>query len=101
MEIDIIKALASVESDVRGTSLVTIYIPAGSNLWLAREHVAQELKTTSNIKNKNVRKATTDALKSINYKLKTMSTLQENGLVICAGSFMSTSMTTIENQRYF
>lgn len=87
MEIDTIKQLAQAESNVRGTSLVTIYLPANSNLWLARDHVAQELKTASNIKNKNVGKAVAEALRSIGYRLKTLKDIPENGLVICGGSY--------------
>lgn len=32
MEIEKIRALSAAESDVRGTSLVTLYLPAGYNL---------------------------------------------------------------------
>jgi len=49
--------------------------------------VNQELKTASNIKNKNVGKAVTEALRSVSYQLKILSNLPTNGLVICAGRY--------------
>ena len=87
MELNTIKQLAQAESNVRGTSLVTIYLPANGNLWLTRDHVAQELKTASNIKNKNVGKAVAEALRSIGYQLKVLKEVPTNGLVICGGSY--------------
>jgi hypothetical protein len=32
MEIETIKLLTKVESNIKGTSLITIYLPAGSNI---------------------------------------------------------------------
>lgn len=48
----------------------------------------QELKTVSNIKNKNVSKNVSESLRSISYKLKILSTIPDNGLVICAGQYL-------------
>ena len=87
MELEEIRTLSAAESDVKGTSLVTLYLPAGHNLWLAREHINSELRTAPNIKNKSVGKAVAEALRSISYQLKTMPELPPNGLVICSGKF--------------
>jgi peptide subunit release factor 1 (eRF1) len=51
--------------------------------------VNQELKTASNIKNKNVGKAVAESWRSVSYKLKTLGELPVNGLVICAGRYTS------------
>ena len=87
MVLEQIKALVGAESVVKGTSLITLYLPAGGNLWLSRDHVNAELKTTPNIKNKNLGKAVAAALRSISYQLKILSNIPPNGLVICAGDY--------------
>jgi peptide subunit release factor 1 (eRF1) len=56
----------------------------------------KELKTASNIKNKNVGKAVTEALRSVSYRLKILSDMPNNGLVICAGQYSFPN--TIENR---
>jgi len=88
MELSTIKSLSNVESIVNGTSLITLYIPANNNLWLAVDHIDHETKTASNIKNKNVGKAVTIALKSVSYHLKNLQKIPTNGIVVCAGTFM-------------
>ena len=87
MEVETIKALLNAESVIKGTTLLTIYLPSNSNIWLATEHINPELKTTANIKNKNVSRAVTNALKSVLYKLKTINKISEYGMVICAGEY--------------
>jgi len=56
------------------------------------------LKTASNIKNKNVGKSVSEGLRSISYKLKTLSDIPDNGLVICAGQY-SLPNTIVNAQR--
>ena len=98
MEIEIVERLVEAESNVKGTSLITLYLPSGGNIRLVRDHVNQELKTASNIKNKNVGKAVSEALRSVSYKLKTLSAIPDNGLVICAGQY--TLPTAAEKRQY-
>lgn len=87
MEEEAIKTLANAESDTNGTSLITIYIAANTNLWLVKDHVNAELKTASNIKNKNVGKSVTTALKSVLHQLSVTKELPSNGMVLCAGEY--------------
>ena len=93
--------LSQAESDVKGTSLITLYLPSGGNLWLARDHINQELKTATNIKNRNVGKAVADALRSVSYQLKTLRDLPLNGLVICAGKYNIPTTTNDTTNGYY
>ena len=87
-----IKNLLSAESVLSSTTLVTLYINASKNaLWLSRDHIVKELKTASNIKNKQVGKHVTNALKMIQYKLNTLKTIPMNGIVLCSGDFKTKS----------
>ena len=61
---------------------------------MARSLIEQESKTAANIKNKNVGKAVSEALRSIGYKLKILTSIPVNGLVICCGKFVCQNITT-------
>jgi peptide subunit release factor 1 (eRF1) len=87
MEKSLIENLMLCESVLNGTNLVTLYIPVGTNLWLVRDHINKEIKTSTNIKNKNIGKSVKDALNSINYKLKMLDSIPPNGICLCAGNF--------------
>ena len=84
-DIDKLHELTKATSVTNGTSLITLYLPAGMNLWLAREHIISESKLTSNIKSKQVGSAVTSALKSVSYQLKLLEEIPSNGMVIVAG----------------
>ena len=87
-QITLITALSNARSESGGTSLITLYIPGGSALWLASEKMTSELSTASNIKSKTVRKDVEQALRSALYQIKNYVSQKapENGLVLCSGS---------------
>lgn len=84
---DIVKNLATVISQTRGTSLVTVYVPAGINLSQITSKLTSELSTSQNIRDKSVRSDVQSALKSGLHKIKSYPghNAPENGLVLCAG----------------
>ena len=87
MDLDTIKNLCQAESMIGATTLVTLYVESGKALWLVREHIASEIKTSANIKNKQVGKSVGSALRMILHKLKILNTIPSNGMVLCAGDF--------------
>ena len=80
-----IKMLSDAMSSSRGTSLITKYIPANTNLQTHINHLNEELSTAKNIKSKVVRNDVQTALKSGINRLKTQKAVPENGLVLCSG----------------
>jgi peptide chain release factor subunit 1 len=70
----------------RHTELVSLYIPAGSNLVDAITQVRSEQSTAQNIKAKQVRKNVVGALEKILQHLKTFKKVPANGLVIFCGN---------------
>ncbi|MBN1897063.1 MAG: peptide chain release factor 1 [Candidatus Aenigmarchaeota archaeon] len=70
----------------RHTELVTIYVPAGLNLYIISNQVSQEQGTAVNIKSKAVRKNVLTALEKINQHLKLYKRAPENGLAIFSGN---------------
>lgn len=68
-----------------GTSLISLYIPAGGHIATYQTLVKQELATASNIKSKKVRHGVQSGLDMIRRKLKDYRTVPENGLAIFAG----------------
>lgn len=89
-----VKELLSVESTIGSTTLVTLYVSYSPNaLWLARDHMAKEIKTATNIKNKQVGKNVGLALKMILHKLQSLKTIPVNGLVLCSGDFTTEGKT--------
>lgn len=84
---DIVKELAKAASQTRGTSLVTIYVPAETNLSQISSKITSELSTSQNIKDKSVRSSVQLSLKSAlrSIKLYPGHKAPENGFVLCAG----------------
>lgn len=48
----LIKEMTKTSSESRGTSLITIFIQPGSDLWLVSNKLVYEQSTANNIKNK-------------------------------------------------
>ena len=82
---ELIKELGKATSASSGTSLITYYLPGNQQLWIARDHVNQELATAKNIKNKLVNKDVQSALRIVQSYMKVLTELPKNGIVICAG----------------
>ncbi|MBN2331407.1 MAG: helix-turn-helix domain-containing protein [Candidatus Aenigmarchaeota archaeon] len=80
----LIKKLAAIRG--RHTELITIYVPAGSNLNIVADQVKQEQGTASNIKSKTVRKNVLGALEKINQHLKHYRQTPPNGLALFCGN---------------
>lgn len=70
----------------RHTELVSLYIPAGSNLVDIIAQVRSEQSTAQNIKSKQTRKNVLGALEKIIQHLKQFKEVPENGLVIFSGN---------------
>jgi peptide chain release factor subunit 1 len=70
----------------RHTELVSVYIPAGFNLFKVAEQINNEKSTAQNIKSKAVRKNVLSALERITQHLKLYKQTPPNGLVIFAGN---------------
>ena len=88
---EIVQNLATVTSQTRGTSLVTIYVPPETNLGFVTSRLTSELSTSQNIKDKSVRSCVQSALKSGLQKIKSYPghKAPENGFVLCAGEIDS------------
>ncbi|MFH1237015.1 MAG: peptide chain release factor aRF-1 [Candidatus Aenigmatarchaeota archaeon] len=70
----------------RHTELISVYIPAGFNLYKVVEQINSEKSTAQNIKSKTVRKNVMSALERITQHLKLYKQTPPNGLVIFAGN---------------
>jgi peptide chain release factor subunit 1 len=70
----------------RHTELVSVYIPAGFNLYKVVEQINNEKSTANNIKSKAVRKNVMSALERITQHLKLYKQTPPNGLVIFSGN---------------
>ena len=70
----------------RHTELVSVYIPAGFNLFKVVEQINNEKSTAQNIKSKSVRKNVLSALERITQHLKLYKQTPPNGLVIFSGN---------------
>ena len=70
----------------RHTELVTVYIPAGSNLNKVVDQLRNEQSTAQNIKSKQVRKSVLAALEKILQHLKEYRKTPEHGLAIFCGN---------------
>ncbi len=70
----------------RGTELVSLYIPPDKNLNDVMSQMKNEYAQASNIKSKRTRKNVQSALEVITQKLKLVSQVPENGLIILAGT---------------
>jgi peptide chain release factor subunit 1 len=83
-----LKDLVEELNDFRGrhTELVSIYVPAGFNLFKVVEQINNEKSTAQNIKSKSVRKNVMSALERITQHLKLYKQTPPNGLVVFAGN---------------
>lgn len=70
----------------RHTELVSLYIPAGSNIVDIIAQVRSEQSTAQNIKSKQTRKNVLGALEKIIQHLKQFKEVPENGLVVFSGN---------------
>lgn len=68
------------------TELITVYIPAGANIYVVSDQIEAEKSTADNIKSKTTRKNVLDALESISRELKFYKKTPENGLAIFCGN---------------
>ena len=80
----ILKKLEKIKG--RHTELVSLYIPANSNLVDIINQVRAEQATAQNIKSKQTRKNVLAALEKILQHLKTFKEVPKNGLVVFAGN---------------
>ena len=90
MQKELIQYLSLAKSTTGGTSLVTMYIPGNSDLWLVSSTLSSELSTSQNIKSKHVKKGVQSALKAAQYQIKMWKSNKSppNGLVLCSGDIM-------------
>lgn len=80
----LIKELEKIKG--RHTELVSVYIPAGYNLFDVINQLAEERSTAENIKSKSTRKNVVAALEKIIQHLRLFKQTPPNGLVVFAGN---------------
>jgi peptide subunit release factor 1 (eRF1) len=83
----LIKELEKIKG--RHTELVSVYIPAGYNLYEMIDQLVQERSTAENIKSKSTRKNVIAALEKIIQYLRLFKQTPPNGLAIFAGNVSS------------
>lgn len=71
-----------------GTSIVTITIPAKTQVSDVVNHLQQEIGTASNIKDKCNRKSVIDALKTSISFFKGWKSIPDNGMAVYAGWYL-------------
>src|SRR3972149_8995260 len=70
----------------RATELITVYIPAGQNIYTVADQLEAEKSTAKNIKSTSTRKNVGNALDKITRQLKEHKKTPENGLAIFCGN---------------
>ena len=70
----------------RATELITVYIPAGQNIYVVADQLEAEKSTAKNIKSTSTRKNVGNALDKITRYLKDYNKTPENGLAIFCGN---------------
>jgi len=70
----------------RATELITVYIPAGQNIYTVADQLEAEKSTAKNIKSTGTRKNVGNALDKITRQLKEYKKTPENGLAIFSGN---------------
>lgn len=70
----------------RATELITVYIPAGQNIYTVADQLEAEKSTAKNIKSTSTRKNVGNALDKITRQLKDYKKTPENGLIIFCGN---------------
>ncbi len=81
-----------------GTSVVSLILPAGANLTVARSRLAKEQATAVNIKDKTNRHSVVDALKAVADELSCFKTMPATGLAVFAGYACRTTTTNPASQ---
>jgi len=71
-----------------GTSLVTLLLPAGYQIAIARQTMKNEYSTASNIKSRVNRLSVQRALRSLTQTLKAMNGIPDTGMALMAGSWV-------------
>jgi peptide chain release factor subunit 1 len=79
----LMKKLGKVKA--RATELVSLYVPAGSNINDVKNQLASELSLSSNIKSKQTRKAVLSAIEKTLAELKKYMKTPKKGLIIFCG----------------
>ena len=67
------------------TTLVSLIIPQGSNIWLYDQRLTKEFSLTGNIKSKQTRDDVRDAIKSMKMSLKLFNSVPLTGLALFSG----------------
>ena len=80
----IIKKLKSFKGN--GTSLISFYIPSGSNIPQYTTKITEQLSKCSNIKSKENAKSVESGLKSLQQKIKQFKVTPRNGIAIFCGT---------------
>ena len=70
----------------RATELISVYIPAGQNIYTVADQLEAEKSTAKNIKSTSTRKNVGNALDKITRQLKEYKKTPENGLAIFCGN---------------
>src|SRR3989344_928447 len=70
----------------RATELITVYIPAGQNIYTVSDQLEAEKSTAKNIKSTGTRKNVSNALDKITRQLKEHKKTPENGLALFSGN---------------
>ncbi|MBI3623169.1 hypothetical protein HY212_03785 [Candidatus Pacearchaeota archaeon] len=70
----------------RATELITVYVPAGQNIYTVADQLEAEKSTAKNIKSTSTRKNVGNALDKITRQLKEYKKTPENGLALFAGN---------------
>lgn len=81
---DLVEELQSQKA--RATELITVYIPAGQNIYTVTDQLEAEKSTAKNIKSTSTRKNVGNALDKITRQLKEYKKTPENGLAIFSGN---------------
>lgn len=74
------------EKKARATELITVYIPAGQNLYTVIDQIEAEKSTAKNIKSTSTRKSVGSALDKITRELRKYKKTPENGLAVFCGN---------------
>ena len=69
----------------KGTTLVSLLISKGSNIWLVQKNLTKEYSLSNSVKSKETRKGVQDAIRSIQNRLKEMKKIPETGVGIYSG----------------
>src|SRR3989344_3299599 len=74
----------------RQTEFITVYVPAGQNLYTVVDQLEAEKSTAKNIKSTATRKNVGDALDKVSRQLKTFKKTPENGVALFCGNVSKT-----------